>query len=251
MAMLNRRSWDRYTARQAAQREAAAEEVEDFVIKSAKTLTKAAIVRKAAQAAVKHGRAAAALACVWYEHVAMEAGADVPKAVPVVVANHGRIGAMVDKAAPMLAAGAVDEYAKACGVAAANEVKRSDSRTMLSNARRDGAQFAWVPQGGETCAFCITVASNGWTYARKGTIESHADHIHPNCQCEFAIRFGEDGGVAGYDPKYYEGKYDAADGRNSKDKINALRRENYEKHKDEMRAYQRERYAIRNGNAEE
>jgi hypothetical protein len=250
MAKLKRRSWDRYSARQAAQREAAAKEVSDYVSKSTKALTKSAIVAKAAQTAVKHGRSAAALACVWYEHVARDAGRAVDKAVPVVVANRGRIGAMVDKAAPLLEAGAVDEFAKACGVAAANEVKRSGSRTMLSNARRDGAQFAWIPNGSETCAFCIAVASNGWTYARKGTIENHADHIHPNCECEFAIRFGDDGGVSGYDPNYYEGKYDAADGANSREKINSMRRANYEKHKDEMRAYQRERYAIRNGNAE-
>ena len=251
MARLKRKSWDRYAARQAAQRDAASDEMVDFVLESTRTPARALIVGKAAQLAVKHGKAAAALACVWYEQVAAEAGADVPKAVPVVVANRGRIGAIVDKAVPLLEAGAVDEYAKACGVAVANEVKRSDSRTMLSNARRDGAQFAWVPQGGETCAFCIAVASNGWTYARKGTVESHADHIHPNCQCEFAIRFDDKGGVAGYDPKYYEDKYDAADGGNSKDKINAMRRANYEAHKKEMQAYQRERYAIRNGNAEE
>ena len=39
-------------------------------------------------------------------------------------------------------------------------VKRTGQDTILQNAQRDGAQFAWIPSG-ETCAFCITLASRG------------------------------------------------------------------------------------------
>ena len=243
MATLKRKSWDRYAKRQAAQRAAAADEMYEIIIDSGGELPRAAVVANGSKIAVKHGRSAAALACVWYEQVARMSGAEVEKAVPVVVSNPGRIDAMVGKAAPMLAAGDVEGYAKACGTAVANEVKRSASRTMLSNAKRDGAQFAWVPQGSETCAFCIAVASNGWTYARKGTVDNHADHIHPNCECEFAIRFDSTTNVAGYDPKQYEEAYSNADGRNSKDKINAMRREIYAENKDVINAQHRERYA--------
>ena len=200
-------------------------------------------MRKGVRLAVKHGRASAALACTWYDQAARAAGADVPKAVPVVSANAGRIGALVDNALPALKAGDLDGFARACGVAVANEVKRSASRTMLANARRDGAQFAWVPQGSETCAFCMAVAANGWTYARKGTVEDHADHIHPNCECEFAIRFDKDTEVAGYDPREYEEMYKDADGRTSNDKINSIRRDLYEQNKDKINAQHRERYA--------
>lgn len=243
MATLNRRSWDRYTARQAAQREAAAGEMMSFVTKAIGTATIPKLVANGRRIAVKHGRSAAALACVFYEHVARQSGEEVPKAVPVVVANGGRIEALVGKASGMLEAGDVDGFAKACGNAVANEVKRSASRTMMSNAKRDGAQFAWVPQGSETCAFCITVASNGWTYARRGTVEDHADHIHPNCECEFAIRFDNETNVAGYDPSHYEDMYKDAEGRNSRDKINAMRRDMYAENGDRIREQHRERYA--------
>ena len=243
MATLKRKSWDRYAKRQAAQREAAADDMFEYVMDEDGELPRRAVVAYGSKLAVKHGRAAAALACVWYEQVARLSGAEVDKAVPVVVSNPGRIDALVAKAQPMLAAGDVEGFAKACGTAVANEVKRSASRTMVSNAKRDGAQFAWVPQGSETCAFCIAVASNGWTYARKGTVESHADHIHPNCECEFAIRFDDSTDVAGYDPKQYEDAYDNAEGRTSQDKINSMRRELYEQNKETINAQHRERYA--------
>jgi hypothetical protein len=55
----------------------------------------------------------------------------------------------------------------------------------------------------------------------------HEEHIHPNCDCEFAIRFGDEGGVDGYDPSEYSQMYRDAEGGTSKDKINAMRREAY------------------------
>ncbi|MBR4687093.1 MAG: hypothetical protein IKP01_02165 [Bacteroidales bacterium] len=247
MAKLKRRAWDRYSARQEAQRAAAASDMEGYVLDGGNALARRAVVAKASAIAVKHGRSAAALACVWYEQAARASGADVPKAVPVVSANPGRIGALVDRALPMLEAGDLEGFAGACGDAVANEVKRSASRTMLANARRDGAQFAWVPQGSETCAFCIAVASNGWRYAKRGTVDDHADHIHPNCMCEFAVRFDGETDVEGYDPKAYLDMYKDADGATSKDKINAMRRELYEQNKDKINAQHRERYAAMNG----
>ena len=104
MAKLKRRAWDRYSARQAAQRKAASSEMEEYVLGGNSTARRA-VVSKASKLAVKHGRSSAALACVWYDQVARASKADVAKAVPVVSVNQGRIGALVDKAAPMLAAG--------------------------------------------------------------------------------------------------------------------------------------------------
>lgn len=45
-------------------------------------------------------------------------------------------------------------------------VKRAGADTTLKNAVRDGAEFAWIPNG-DTCPFCITLASNGWQRAGK------------------------------------------------------------------------------------
>lgn len=78
-------------------------------------------------------------------------------------------------------------------------VKRAGADTTLKNALRDGAEFAWIPQG-DTCAFCLTLASRGWQKASQAAIKGgHAEHIHANCDCEYAIRFDGRSTVAGYD----------------------------------------------------
>ena len=54
---------------------------------------------------------------------------------------------------------------------------------LLKNAVRDGAEWAWVPHG-DTCPFCITLASNGWQKASRKVLKGgHAEHIHANCDC--------------------------------------------------------------------
>lgn len=45
-------------------------------------------------------------------------------------------------------------------------VKRAGADTTLKNAQRDGAEFAWVPHG-DSCAFCLTLASRGWQRASQ------------------------------------------------------------------------------------
>ena len=92
-------------------------------------------------------------------------------------------------------------------------MKQAGADTMLRNAARDGAEFAWVPHGSETCPMCLTIASNGWRKASKKTMKGdHADHIHGNCDCEFAIRFDGKSTVEGYDPDALREQYDNAEG---------------------------------------
>ena len=104
-------------------------------------------------------------------------------------------------------------------------VKRTAEDTTLKNAIRDGAQFAWVPSG-DTCAFCIMLASRGWQYASKKALKNgHAEHIHPNCDCTYVVRFDTTSTVAGYDPKMYRRIYDEAEGATPKERINYIRRD--------------------------
>ena len=98
-------------------------------------------------------------------------------------------------------------------------VKRTAEDTTLKNAIRDGAQFAWVPNS-DTCPFCIMLASRGWQYASKKTLKNgHAEHIHPNCDCTYVVRFDSTSSVDGYDPDKYLEMYNEADGD-----LNAMRR---------------------------
>ena len=103
-------------------------------------------------------------------------------------------------------------------------VKQAGADTMLKNASRDGAEFAWIPSG-DTCPFCLVLASRGWQKASKKTTNgNHAEHIHTNCNCQFAIRFNKNTNVEGYDPEAYQKIYYDADGKTPKEKINSIRR---------------------------
>lgn len=165
------------------------------------------------------GEGAAALACQMYDEVASASGVAVPAAVPAEVADYGEVAA------------AVTEVSRTSPIqlpsVAGRFVKRQAADTTLFNAQRDGAQFAWVPHG-DTCAFCITLASRGWQYMSKKALKNgHAEHIHNNCDCEYAIRFDTSSTVEGYDPQVYKDMYYGAEGHTPKERINAMRREIY------------------------
>ena len=103
---------------------------------------------------------------------------------------------------------------------------------MLKNARRDHAEFAWIPSG-DSCAYCSMIASAGWRPATNRTVQGdHAEHIHANCQCEFAIRFSKDLDVAGYEPDKLREEYNCAEGNTSREKINSMRRQQYAEEND-------------------
>ena len=92
----------------------------------------------------------------------------------------------------------------------------------------------------------ITLASRGWQRVSRDAIKGgHAEHIHSNWDCTYAIRFDGKGGVAGYDPEKYLRMYEGAEGDTPREKINAMRRENYAEHKEEINAQKRAAYAER------
>ena len=119
-------------------------------------------------------------------------------------------------------------------------VKRAGADTTLRNAVRDGAEFAWIPHG-DSCPFCITLASNGWQKAGKKALKGgHAEHIHAHCDCEYAVRFHSGTTVAGYDPDKYYRQYREAGGD-----INAMRRIDYAANRERINAQKRAAYAAR------
>ena len=93
----------------------------------------------------------------------------------------------------------------------------------------------------DSCAFCITLASRGWQRASKKALKNgHAEHIHAHCDCEYAVRFGRESSVKGYDPDEYWQRYQAAGGD-----INAMRRENYAANREKINAQKRAAWAAR------
>ena len=179
----------------------------------------------------KYGEGSAELACQMYDALAAAARAGGPAAEPAEPASYGEIARMVQatKASPPQMQRGVSRL-----------VKRAGADTTLKNALRDGAEFAWVPQG-DTCAFCLTLASRGWQKASQAAIKGgHAEHIHANCDCEYAIRFDGASTVAGYDPEKYLKQY-----RDAGSDVNALRRVNYARNRERINAQKRAAYAAR------
>lgn len=64
------------------------------------------------------------------------------------------------------------------------EVKKAAGETTMGNARNDprGVRYARVPGGGETCDFCIMLASRGPVYHSAATA-GELNHYHANCRC--------------------------------------------------------------------
>lgn len=169
----------------------------------------------------KYGEGSSALAAEMYDEMALLSKAKVPAAIPAETASIEDVGKALNGA---IKVSDNEEYVSSV---VNRLVKQAGQDTTLQNAMRDGAQFAWIPAG-ETCAFCITLASNGWQYASKKTIKNgHAEHIHANCDCAYAVRFDSTTQVKGYDPDKYKKMYYGAEGRTPTDKINAMRREMY------------------------
>lgn len=188
--------------------------------------------------ATKYGEASGAMACEMYDAIAELQGANVPPAVPATTATMGETAKAVKGT---MKTGNVNIVAAATG----RLVKLVGVDTMQQNALRDGAEWAWIPQG-DTCAFCLTLASRGWQKASKKALKNgHAEHVHANCDCTYAVRFNDGLDVQGYDPDKYLEMYENADGNTPQARINALRREFYDENKEIINEQKRSAYAKR------
>ena len=226
-------AWAAYTQQLAKLNKKAGQLMADYIAAHG-TRDTDALIAYAHALVTKYGEGSAELACQMYDALATAARAGVPAAEPAEPASYGEIARMVQatKASPPQMQRGVSRL-----------VKRAGADTTLKNALRDGAEFAWVPQG-DTCAFCLTLASRGWQKASQAAIKGgHAEHIHANCDCEYAIRFDGRSTVAGYDPDKYLRQYRAAGSD-----VNALRRVNYAKNRERINAQKRAAYALRQKN---
>lgn len=187
----------------------------------------------------KYSDGASAMACTFYDELAAVSGATVPAAVPAESATIQEVGKAVNGA--IKNSGGNEEIISST---IGRLVKQAGQDTTLQNALRDGAEFAWIPAG-DTCAFCLALASRGWQPASKKAIKNgHAEHIHANCDCAYAVRFNSNFEYEGYNPEKYLRMYNSTSGSPT-DKINAMRRKAYAQNKDEINAQKRDAYEKR------
>ena len=194
-----------------------------------------ALIAYAHALVTKYGEGSAELACQMYDALAEASKANLPAAEPAATAEYGEVARMVNATKRQNPANLPNGVRRL--------VKRAGADTTLHNAIRDGAEWAWVPHG-DTCPFCIMLASNGWQKASAKLLKGgHASHIHANCDCEFAVRFDDSTTVAGYDPEKYLAQYRAAGSD-----VNAMRRIDYAAHRERINAQKRAAYALRQKN---
>ena len=183
-----------------------------------------------------YGESAASIACEFYDAVAAASNANIPSAEPAPTASYQEVAKAIRGTGK---SENIDLMANSIG----RLVKMAGVDTTMQNALRDGAEWAWIPSG-DTCAFCLVLASRGWQRASRKAIKGgHAEHIHANCDCTYAVRFNRETNVEGYDPMLFLDIYENAKGDNPEEKINSMRRALYAENKDEINEQKRENYA--------
>lgn len=186
-------AWETYIRRLAQLNEKAAQLMAEYLAAHGIADTEA-LTDYAAALVQKYGEGSAELACQMYDAMAALQNARVSPAEPAAPASRREVARMVQ---------ATRESPPQMQRGVSRLVKRAGADTTLKNAQRDGAEFAWVPHG-DSCAFCLTLASRGWQRASQAAIKGgHAEHIHASCDCEYAVRFDGRTSVAGYDPEAY------------------------------------------------
>lgn len=232
---ISSKDWKNYIERLSALDKKAGDLMREWIAKHGFTDTKA-MTDYAFALAQKYGEGSAALSAEMYDAVAEMQGKLYPPAEAMPPPDYGEVAKTVNG----ILKHSQNPNSVANGVS--RLVKRTGADTTLNNALRDGAEFAWVPNG-DTCAFCITLASRGWQRMSKNALKNgHAEHIHANCDCTYSIRFDGKSGVAGYDPQKYRDMYYGTEGDTPKERINSLRRMHYEQNKDVINAQKRLAY---------
>lgn len=231
---ISKKDWQNYIARLRKTNETAAKKVAHFMETHNYSTPEGVkqLIDYAHAVATKYGEGASELSCQMLDAVAEASSKYVPAAEPAATATYGEI------AKTIYGTLATTRDPDAVGAAVGRSVKLASVDTLQQNALRDRAEWAWIPSG-DTCPFCLMLASRGWVRASKKAIKNgHADHIHNNCDCTYCVRFDHETTVEGYDPDaLYEQYVNAGD--TPRERLNALRRQHYAANKEHINAQKR------------
>lgn len=147
------------------------------------------------------------------------------------------------------------------GFALSSGLSTKQARALVGDR---GVEIAWIPSG-DTCAFCIALASRGWQPARYERFGDYAEHVHAHCDCELVFRANSSLDVDGYDVDelraiYYDRDILPDEYKNLPDdeipwqvRINAIRRAQYAQPEigDRIREQHSEQYAATHPHDEE
>ena len=189
-------------------------------------ITPQEIVDKATRIAAKYKMLGAELGAQWYDLCTELAGinADPAQVQPVDSDSvKDRAAAYADHATPETVQNVFIQFLQ-------NEINESIRTTGTDNLWRDykrgltPGKWARVPVG-DTCAFCLMLASQGaWYLTKESALGKYAGHYHDGCDC-IAVYHADPESIAGYGnlAKYKRMYYDADNTR----RANASGREKY------------------------
>jgi hypothetical protein len=153
-------------------------------------------------AVTAYGDAVSTCAADLYDEMAETSGAKLSSAALDTEDVTEYIDKEVRFQAGKLSDGNVSDFVTAVAKAAQMQTLRKANSTMMKNVKRDGLRYARVPMGGETCTFCVMLASRGFVYLSAKTA-GEGTHYHNHCRCKVVPSFDKKGNattVEGYDP---------------------------------------------------
>lgn len=237
---ISSKDWKNYIDKLSKLNNIAGEKMSDYVARHG--FDDPRIIDYAYGLVTKYGEGSASLSAMMYDAIAEMEGKILPSAEVAETPEYGEVAKAINGVRKH------SQNPTSYGNVVNRLVKRTGADTMLQNAERDGAEFAWVPSG-DTCAFCIALASRGWQHISKKTLKNgHAEHIHANCDCNYTVRFDGKSSVAGYNPEEYLEIYESAEGDTPEEKINSIRAKYRAENRDKINAQKRANYAEKHNN---
>ena len=231
---ISTKDWKNYIEKLSKLNNTAGEKMSDYVARHG--FNDPNIIDYAYGLVTKYGEGSASLSAMMYDAIAEMEGKILPSAEVAETPEYGEVAKAINGVKKH------SQNPNSYGNVVNRLVKRTGADTMLKNADRDGAEFAWIPSG-DTCAFCIALASRGWQHISKKSLKNgHAEHIHANCDCNYTVRFDGKSTVEGYDPDEYLEIYENAEGSTPDEKINSMRAKYRAENRDKINAQKRANY---------
>lgn len=149
----------------------------------------------------RYGDMSASVAAEWFEQ-----NYDLPATMPPYLSDEGIVVSTRWAAAPARAGAAV-EAQKRLSYIVNRAVTQMGRDAMIDSSATAGLRWARVPVG-ETCAFCLMLASRGFDYRSRESAGGAARKFHAYDDCQVVPDDGDP--PAGYDPDGLYERYQAA-----------------------------------------
>lgn len=170
--------------------------LEQDLLKLGEEARKSAIYHAANKAVSHLSDAAGSIACDFFDaHVTSAAPSEI---APLPKFIKRRLYEHIEKYAKTHKLGD-DEFMRLVAEEVGGEVVQHANRTTVHNAAKNDVRYARVPFG-NSCAFCLMLASRGFVYHSATTAGEDKGHYHGNCRCKIVA--GKEGTeIEGYNPE--------------------------------------------------